>query len=78
MNIVDKQYIIFRASYSPQYDRPYSSPVSGLYKAVNTTTSLLLLNHRVKNVKIIITTIDCYFFIFIFSLICVNKFYQKN
>lgn len=38
-----------RASYSPLCDRPYSSPISGPYNAVNSTTSLILLNQRFKN-----------------------------
>ncbi|CAF4526016.1 unnamed protein product [Rotaria sp. Silwood2] len=37
-----------RACISPQNDRPYSSPMSGFYDTINTSTSLILLNQRFK------------------------------
>ncbi|CAF0822305.1 unnamed protein product [Rotaria sordida] len=37
-----------RACISPENDRPYSNPMSGFYDALNTSTSLILLNQRFK------------------------------
>ncbi|CAF3437881.1 unnamed protein product [Rotaria sp. Silwood1] len=37
-----------RACISPENDRPYTNPMSGFYDAINTSTSLILLNQRFK------------------------------